>query len=133
MSPYPTLSNSPIIVTMDEASFQALCNSFTYYHTLDEQNTTIHTNGGFHLQKISSTKSTYIHFAVKLDHHWAAVQLTITPFAIRSIPDQAFYKARYRYALCCDSAVSSVICDTVQKTYDVHYRPAQWDFSSKLW
>jgi hypothetical protein len=119
---------------MDEAGLQALCTSFTYYHTLEEQNTTIHTEEGLYPQRnISCTSSTYAHFAVELDDHYAAAQLAITPFIIQSIPDQTFYKASYRYTLCCSSATPTVICDTVQKTYDAHYRPTRWDFSSKQW
>jgi hypothetical protein len=124
----------PIITAMDEASLRALCTSFSYYHTLEEKNASIHSEGGFHLQrKISTIRPTYVHFAVELDDHWAAVQITINPFAIRSIPDQAFYTCCYSYTLCCDSAIPSAICETVQRMYDVHYRPIQWDFSSKLW
>ena len=125
-------SSSLAITIMNETDLQALCTSDIFYHTLEDQNS-IRTKGGFHLQrKISTTTPTYIHFAVKLDHHWAAVQVTISPFTIRSIPNQTFYTSSYRYALCCSLAVPNIICETVQVIYDVHYRPTQWDFS-KLW
>ena len=127
----PRISSS---TTMNEMNFQSICNSFNHYRTLDEQTALLRIKEGLPSRRtLSTTRPTYVQFPVQLERHWAAVQITVTPFILRKIPGQTFYTSSYRYTLCCDLANPSPICQIVQRTYDVDYHPIQWDFSNKNW
>ena len=120
-------SNRPI-----SAMSEANCAPSIHHLSPEEQNSIIRTK--LNVQRtICSTTPTYVHFNVKLHDHWAAIQITIAPFTIRTIPGQVFYKSSYRYTLCCEAADPSTICDTVQRAYDIYYHPTQWDFSTQYW
>ena len=87
--------------------------------------------------RVPKDRTTRIHFAAQHDQHWAAIQVFITPFGIKAIPNQTFFSCRFRYTLCCQTALgadnSSELLDAVQRIYDVYFQPTQWDFSSKCW
>ncbi|OBT72980.1 hypothetical protein VF21_07889 [Pseudogymnoascus sp. 05NY08] len=114
---------------MNEMTFQNHNKLPAYYHTFEEQNVTRLFQG--ERETISMNSPTYIHFTVNLEPHWAAVQITITPFTVRTIPGQTFYTSKYRYTLCCDLANPTAISQIVQQTYDNSYRPTQWNFSEE--
>ncbi|KFZ02083.1 hypothetical protein V500_00451 [Pseudogymnoascus sp. VKM F-4518 (FW-2643)] len=114
---------------MNEMTFPNHNKLPAYYHTFEEQNVTRLFQE--ERETISMNSPTYIHFTVNLEPHWAAVQITITPFTVRTIPGQTFYTSKYRYMLCCDLANPTAISQIVQQTYDNSYRPTQWNFSEE--
>ncbi|OBT60258.1 hypothetical protein VE03_10195 [Pseudogymnoascus sp. 23342-1-I1] len=107
---------------MNEMTFPNHNKLPAYYQTFEDQE---------ERETISMNSPTYIHFTVNLEPHCAAVQITITPFTVRTIPGQTFYTSKYRYTLCCDLANPTAISQIVQQTYDNSYRPTQWNFSEE--
>ena len=122
---------------MDESKFKAICNRNSFYISLEDQKEAVS-----RLERdlrplrliVSKDHKTHVHLAVQHGQHWAAVQISISPFSLRSIPGQRFYSCCFRYTSCCETFVpKDVLSDVVQSVYDVYYQPTQWDFSSKHW
>ncbi|OBT59890.1 hypothetical protein VE03_10637, partial [Pseudogymnoascus sp. 23342-1-I1] len=106
----------------------------THCQSREEQTSTRQIQGELFLRKtLSIDNPTYDNFVVNLEPHRAAVQITTTPFAIRTFPGQTFYSSKYRYTLCCSAANPTAISQAVQRTYDINYRLVKWDFSNESW
>jgi len=89
-------------------------------------------------QTVSKDHVTHIHLVIQHNRHFAAVQISIIPFSIPRFPRQNFYSSTFRYSLCCQSSAEAglstdLISTVVQKIYDIHYQPSEWDFSDNDW
>jgi len=121
---------------MDESKFRPNSNHNVFYISLEDQRTAVAglERGLRPRSSISKNHKTYVHLAVQHEQHWAAVQVSITPFSLRSIPGQKFYSCCFRYTLCCETSVpNNILSAAVQSVYDVYYQPNQWDFSNEHW
>lgn len=87
---------------------------------------------------LSESNPTYVHFVSDLTRHYAAVQITITPFTLPQIRKQTLFYPTYRYITCCrnvslEDAQGRIEC-AVQYIVDAFYQIGRWDFSEKeLW
>lgn len=74
---------------------------------------------------------------MRCDRHWAAVQLSISPFGLRALPGQKFFRSCFRYTWCCGTArradSSSEVFSAAQRIYNDYYQPSPWHFSSQYW
>lgn len=128
-------------VNMDEAIFKSNCCGRSFYTSLQEQKDSlalVGANARPLCPSISKEHLTFVHLVIHQGDHWAAVQITISPFSIQDFPSQTFYACRLRYTLCCQTTATKAsfaahIFTVVQRIYDIHYHPTQWDFSVERW
>jgi hypothetical protein len=121
---------------MDESKLQlAISDRDSIYISLLEQRNAETEGEGSRSprRRISRERTTRIHFPIHHDKHWAAVQLSISPFELRQIPNQKFFRCRFRYTWCCETVPTADISREVQQIYDCYFQPTQWDFSSIYW
>jgi hypothetical protein len=113
---------------MDESKFISSCHRNSFYISLHDQDLE-----NPRRQIVSAVHTTHVHFVIQYKQHWAAVQLSISPFNLVQFPSQTFYSSSFRYSLCCDSLSGTGLISTVQRIYDEHFHPSRWDFSPKYW
>lgn len=128
---------------MDEIKLEESCGSRSFYISLQRQEEAIASLGKKSQpsrQFVSKDHSTYVHFGLELQRHWAAVQITICPFSLPGFLGQTFYSCQLRYTLCCQSCQVSatgpsinLISTAAQRIYDIFYQPSQWNFSVESW
>jgi hypothetical protein len=112
---------------MDESNFSPACGSNSFYITLQEQN-----ERNTPRWAVSDVHTTHVHFAVQQGQHWAAVQLSITPFTVEDFPHQTFHSKSFLYLLCCHlPQATDFISSVVQRIYDTRFQLSQWNCS--LW
>lgn len=123
------------IWSMDEGRLQAISRDDSIYISLiDQEKTKTEGEGSPPARRaVSKECTTRIHFPVYYNDHWAAVQLSISPFELQDIPKQKFFRCRFRYTWCCETAPAADITGEVQRIYDYYFQPTQWDFSSIYW
>ncbi|KAH0562891.1 hypothetical protein GP486_002513 [Trichoglossum hirsutum] len=85
--------------------------------------------------QISRRRPTYANFIVKLDIHFAAVQVVITPSRHPQLDKQTIFSLHCKYTLCCEAgrAASKMIGQTVQNIVGVYFLFFGWDFSDEDW
>ncbi|KAH0563465.1 hypothetical protein GP486_001965 [Trichoglossum hirsutum] len=83
--------------------------------------------------QISRRRPTYANFIVKLDIHFAAVQVVITPSRHPQLDKQTIFSLHCKYTLCCEAgrAASKMIGQTVQNIVGVYFLFFGWDFSDE--
>lgn len=110
---------------MDESKFSSSCGHNSFYISLHDQKLENPSR-----QTVSGVHTTRVHFLVQYEQHWAAVQLSISPFSLVQFPSQIFYSSSFRYSLCCHPPPKvHLINSVVQRIYDAHFHPSQWSFS----
>ncbi|KFY09644.1 hypothetical protein V492_05414 [Pseudogymnoascus sp. VKM F-4246] len=119
---------------MEEENLRASCGAHSFYISLQDQksvNETISRSTG---PTVSKEQTTQIHLAVRHHQHWAAVQISVSPFDIAAIPEQKFLQCCLRHTWCCEGAVGESLeqepWKSVQRVYDSYYGPT-WNFSSE--
>jgi hypothetical protein len=125
---------------MDDSKLKAICSHDSFYISLQDQKnaaTGLENTLRSPRKDLSRELTTRVHFAVHCDLHWAAVQLSISPFELRAFPGQKFFRSCFRYTWCCGTArrvdSSSEVFGAVQRIYDYYYQPSPWNFSSQYW
>ncbi|PMD60272.1 uncharacterized protein K444DRAFT_400042 [Hyaloscypha bicolor E] len=112
---------------MDESKIRLSCHHNSFYIPLDERDQEKSSR-----QAVSAVHTTHVHFVVQYEQHWAAVQLSISPFALAAFPGQTFYSSHFRYSLCCHPPPRhDLINSVVQRIYDARFHPSPWNFSVK--
>lgn len=122
-------------LSMDESILNAICKGNSCYLSLRNDETR---PKGATLQpphrRLSKEHTTCIHLAIQHCQHWAAVQISVSPFDVREIPRQKFFRCSLRYTWCCAIADKegnfSEACKDLQRRFDIHYGFNRWDFSS---
>lgn len=132
----PTRYFFTYVLNMNESELKAICDRDSFYISLEDQSKAV-AKLPCPRRPVSKERTTRVHFAVHHGHHWAAVQLSISPFEIRAIPKQKFFRCFFRYIPCCETNrltdISPDVLSAVQRIYDCYYQPTQWDFSSQYW
>ncbi|KAF8850017.1 hypothetical protein BDZ45DRAFT_697076 [Acephala macrosclerotiorum] len=125
--------------SMDESKLKAIRSRNSVYISLQDQEQAeagLEHNLRPQRLKLSKDHTTYVHLAVQQEQHWAAVQISLSPFSLQHIPEQKFYSCHFCYTWCCEAPATTgppndVLGSVVQRIYDVYFQPTQWDFSSK--
>jgi hypothetical protein len=112
--------------TMKDQGLWSMCNDPASYCSFIEQKEAI-AQWKAPQRTIARHCNTYIHMVVPVCKHWAAVQVTISPFILKQFPGQTFFSSKVRYGPCCrqitNAATRNIVRDTVQKVIDSDYRP----------
>lgn len=121
---------------MEESRFRSNCQSHSFYISLAEQRDALAADVQTSFrQTLKDHSTTYIHLGITYVGHWAAIQISVSPFAIQNFPGQIFFACHLRYSLCCKTAATTNfylnIIKTTQRVYDSHNSPSQWDFTNE--
>jgi hypothetical protein len=123
------------VLSMNESKLQAISSGNSIYiSSIDQKNAETEGQGLRSPRRaVSRECTTRIHFPFHHDEHWAAVQLSISPFDLPNIPMQKFFQCHFRYTWCCGTAPKADIFREVQRIYDCYFQPTLWNFSSEHW
>jgi hypothetical protein len=121
---------------MDEENLRASCGAHAFYISLQDQKGVDETISRPTSPTVSKEQTTQIYLAVRHHQHWAAVQISVSPFDIAAVPEQKFLQCYLRHTWCCEGAVGESLeqepWKSVQRIYDFYYGPT-WNFSSEYW
>jgi hypothetical protein len=129
---------------MEETKFEKVCGINSFYVSLEEQKQTTSTVARdlrSSRRLVSKDSASFVHFILEHESHWAAIQIVISPFTLKSYPGQQFYSCQLHYALGCqrcsapegDGPSIDLISTSAQRIYDIFYRPGPWDFLVRDW